>query len=207
MIKFRRIYAQTHRQRDTRAQCFFFLSVLSLFCCQFHFEHNKMWKIPSHDEPIFDNIARNLLFAAFNKSLISLMILLICCDVLSNSFSCLLRFSRNSGLSRRQSANSSAAKLDPPLITIALNLHQPVLRTHQQFFIFLFSLTNRPSVRLSSLLYTAIKYLRLYLSNHTKTSFQITNSSFQKLHTLILFATFTFYLWRRWSDFNQMRDN
>lgn len=58
-----------------------------------------------------------LLFAAFIKSLISLIILFICCDVFSSSFSWRFRFSRKSGESVRQSANSRGAKL-PPFITI-----------------------------------------------------------------------------------------
>lgn len=65
---------------------------------------------------------QDLLFAACRRSLISLIIRLICCDVLSNSFSWRFKFSRNSGESRRQSANSSAANPDPPLITIFLRL-------------------------------------------------------------------------------------
>lgn len=54
-----------------------------------------------------NDVDHHSLFAACSKSLISLIILLICCDVLSSSFSWRLRFSRNSGLSSKQSANSS----------------------------------------------------------------------------------------------------
>lgn len=88
-------------------------------------------KIPSHDDEelcavlcwvpfgSFD-VVRYSLFAACNKSLISLIILLICWLVLSNSFSWRFKFSRNSGESSKQSANSRAANPDPPLITMAL---------------------------------------------------------------------------------------
>lgn len=56
-----------------------------------------------------------LLLAAASRSFTSLIIRLICVLVFSNSFSCLLRFSRKSGLSSRQSVNSSACK---PAVTI-----------------------------------------------------------------------------------------
>lgn len=62
------------------------------------------------------------LLAAANRSLTSLIIRLICWLVFSNSFSCLLRFSRNSGLSRRQSVNSNGCKPAVTILTLSLSL-------------------------------------------------------------------------------------
>lgn len=105
---------------------------------------------------------QDLLFAACRRSLISLMIRLICCEVLSNSFSWRFKFSRNSGESRRQSANSRAANPDPPLITIFLRLSLTHQTTENHLEILLSSDITILLV-IHSCFYFAIKYLRLFI--------------------------------------------
>lgn len=69
-------------------------------------------------------LGRSLLAAAPSNSLTSLIILLIWWLVLSNSFSCRCRFSRNSGLSSRQSVNSSGGRVT--WITISISDWSPM---------------------------------------------------------------------------------
>lgn len=145
------MHTHTHKWTNTYGgdkQCFYFLLVslwtaLNTIIKKFH----HMMKSPSSTIRQWRYGSIYLLFAACSKSLISFIILLICCDVFSSSFSWRFKFSRNSGESRRQSANSSAAKPDPPLITIlTLSL------THQ-----FFSKPTNPPYLLSYSF--AIKYL------------------------------------------------
>lgn len=65
------------------------------------------------------NPNRYSLLAAANRSFTSLMIRLICWLVFSNSFSCWFRFSRNSGLSSRQSVNSSGCSFPITMVLAA----------------------------------------------------------------------------------------
>jgi hypothetical protein len=131
------------------------------------------------------NKKNHSLFAACSKSLISLMIRLICCDVLSSSFSCLFKFSRKSGLSRRQSANSSGAKV--PFFTIfailsfTFNVH--FAQTSGIYFFY---------QKMRFLLSPLFIFFRLSAHKHTRSMVLFFTPFIEVIHSFTFFFYFLF---------------